>query len=669
MAKLRVNMELVGDSNVPVTRTESIKHGSEMLNNVINSAVTALNSKAEKSYVDTELAKKANSSDLSGKADASTVSTLSSRVSQNETNIAAANTRIDNIVQTPSGSTEGNTELIDIRNGADGKNYTTAGQAVRSQITDLKSDLIQLETKGYPQASIAEAVNTWSNANLDKFVPYGSITEDKLSPEVRAKHDKGYVNPVEFGAKGDGVTVDNVALNNCFAYCAEHGLMCYGGNKTYLVDDSTDSITGHKGLLVTGGIEISDFKFKLKTGCEDMTTILSCEYNDNDYYIHNCDFIGNLRTIGAGAEDGGNHGIIFCNNDTLFPTNWQRTGNIKIDNCKFTNIQSYGIFPAPTYGKLLITNCAFSCHGPAILSYSVDCIIENCSYEKLVGDNLTVNALATDEIERFSNPSTSKKKNLTIRNCYSKEKIYQIAHKPQKGVVYGEILIEGCESRGNTVYAFDRDGGFSIIFDRLTIRNCICNMELGRQNAEGLYLYNLKNGLITIDNFKTTTNANPKVYVDCDITFKNTYLNFSTKFDNCSLNELIIEDCHFEELHSDFKSHGYFTTRYLTVGTCERVYIKNCISSARSRMLYGITAKNVFVTNLTSFDYIQLFYVESTQSNTDIYVSGLLMLAELPAYTFFIENCLGTIVITGAAKTLRFNGTSGSTLKNEVITL
>ena len=141
MAKLRVNMELVGDSNVPVTRTESIKHGSEMLNNVINSAVTALNSKAEKSYVDTELNKKANASDVSGKADASTVSALSSRVSQNETNIAAANTRIDNIVQTPSGSTEGNTELIDIRTGADGKNYTTAGQAVRSQITDLKSDL------------------------------------------------------------------------------------------------------------------------------------------------------------------------------------------------------------------------------------------------------------------------------------------------------------------------------------------------------------------------------------------------------------------------------------------------------------------------------------------------------------------------------------------------
>ena len=157
MAKLRVNMELVGDSNVPVTRTESIKHGSEMLNNVINSAVTALNSKADKSYVDTELNKKANASDVSGKADASTVaalqtavngkadsstvSALSERVSSTETGITAANSRIDEIVALPDGSTTADAELIDIRTKADGSKAASAGAAVREQVTDLKSDL------------------------------------------------------------------------------------------------------------------------------------------------------------------------------------------------------------------------------------------------------------------------------------------------------------------------------------------------------------------------------------------------------------------------------------------------------------------------------------------------------------------------------------------------
>lgn len=49
--------------------------------------------------------------------------------------------RMDTFTQLPSGSTSGNAELIDIRVGADGVTYPTAGDAVRGQVTDLKSDL------------------------------------------------------------------------------------------------------------------------------------------------------------------------------------------------------------------------------------------------------------------------------------------------------------------------------------------------------------------------------------------------------------------------------------------------------------------------------------------------------------------------------------------------
>lgn len=150
---------------------EIIKHNGIKLKDVVNAAQTALNSKTDKSYVDSELAKKADAAALNGKADASvvaqlqanvntkadasTVSVLSERVSTNETNIATANSRIDEIVAIPPGSTEGNTELIDIRTGADGKKYPTAGDAVRGQVTDLKSDLNHVNKN----TAVMDAVN------------------------------------------------------------------------------------------------------------------------------------------------------------------------------------------------------------------------------------------------------------------------------------------------------------------------------------------------------------------------------------------------------------------------------------------------------------------------------------------------------------------------------
>lgn len=204
MAKLLTNYELISDkSKNAVTSDEFIKHGSGWLNEAVDAATAALNAKADKSYVDAELTKKASTeavatidAKLNGKADASvvsqlqatvntkadasTVSALSERVTANTTGISEANSRIDQIVALPEGSTTGDAELIDIRTKADGTKAASAGAAVREQVTNLKSDLSNVNSRVKEivnnfDISAAKGKTIWLNVPIVKDVTYKII--------------------------------------------------------------------------------------------------------------------------------------------------------------------------------------------------------------------------------------------------------------------------------------------------------------------------------------------------------------------------------------------------------------------------------------------------------------------------------------------------------------
>ena len=143
--------------NKAVNTALSSKLETSTFNSYKTSNDTAVRNKADKTYVDNELAKKADSSALTSKADASTVSALSEtvatkadsstvsaisdRVSATETEQETLSARMDTFTKLSEGSTTGDAELADGRVGADGKTYDNIGGAIRGQVTDLKSDL------------------------------------------------------------------------------------------------------------------------------------------------------------------------------------------------------------------------------------------------------------------------------------------------------------------------------------------------------------------------------------------------------------------------------------------------------------------------------------------------------------------------------------------------
>lgn len=105
--------------------------------------------------------------------------------------VAELNARVSSIIASGT-ATEGNTELIDIRTGADGKVYQAAGDAVRGQISELKGDLDKLASYRYADFESNKYIN--KNGELVELGGW-SATPDFISiydvVNIRLKSEYG----------------------------------------------------------------------------------------------------------------------------------------------------------------------------------------------------------------------------------------------------------------------------------------------------------------------------------------------------------------------------------------------------------------------------------------------------------------------------------------------
>ena len=84
-------------------------------------------------------------------------SAIATEKAERQAEIAVERARIDNISTLTEGSTTADAELLDIRVKADGTTATSAGNAVREQVSELKSDIVQ----------IIERVNIFDKNNVE----------------------------------------------------------------------------------------------------------------------------------------------------------------------------------------------------------------------------------------------------------------------------------------------------------------------------------------------------------------------------------------------------------------------------------------------------------------------------------------------------------------------
>lgn len=227
---------------------------------------------------------------LEQKADADEVDTLKTRVSgistrlnTAEDDIDALDSRIDAIIALPDGSTTADAELVDIRTMADGTTASSAGDAVRKQITDLTIDLSGLDKISYNSLGTVHV-----RYNLGGYIDNSGNTvslDGSGNPVVVSHAERAYVC---IGCEGKifNITGKGRDQSRLYAFADASWRIISKSKANANAENEVVIPPANAAYFISNVVTTSTYSCEVDTVCDDIE--INCT-NDieliNDYYI------------------------------------------------------------------------------------------------------------------------------------------------------------------------------------------------------------------------------------------------------------------------------------------------------------------------------------------------------------------------------------------------